>query len=182
MLTSVILRRSLRTTRCCVPVADRPECRAIGPCLKIQHHCQEIPCAGAPRERIRVSCAMAAARGALSSGLRSVRPRNRRMSTGLRPQSAARVVQGGERGTTCLRRALRPQTYVCGPRPQWRTCLRRRCLFSRISGDKWDSFDVSFTKWPMGRNFLSSKISFFVFHSICNVRQRTPALRLAAVL
>ena len=78
MLTSVILRTTLRTTRCCVPVADRPERRAIGPCLDIQHHCQEIPRAGAPRERIAVRCATAAARGALSSGLRSVRPRNRR--------------------------------------------------------------------------------------------------------
>ena len=57
------------------PVADRPGCRRIGPCLHIKRHYQESPCAGVLHEWLAFPIAGAGAHVPLSARLRSVRTR-----------------------------------------------------------------------------------------------------------
>ena len=58
------------------PVADRPGCRRIGPCLHIKRHYQESPYAGVLHEWFALPIAGAGAHVPLSARLRSVRTRN----------------------------------------------------------------------------------------------------------
>ena len=125
MLTSVILRRSLRTTRCCVPVADRPGCRRIGPCLHIKRHYQESPYAGVLHEWFALPIAGAGAHVPLSARLRSVRTRNsadaHRTSTAER--RTGRASQASPASDVCVAGSALPRVARSGVTLPARTVL-----------------------------------------------------------
>ena len=88
------------------PVADRPGCRRIGPCLQIKRHYQESPCAGVLHEWFASPIAGAEAHVPLSARLRSVRTRN--SADAHRTSTAER-----HKGRASQASSVPPASHVC---------------------------------------------------------------------
>ena len=114
------------------PVADRPGCRRIGPCLHIKWHYQESPCAGVLHEWLAFPIAGAGAHVPLSARLRSVRTRN--SADAHRTSTAERRTGRASQASPVL-----PASDVCFARNALPPVSLQRCPASRCHG----SFNVT---------------------------------------
>ena len=87
------------------PLAARPGRRTLAPCPHIERRCQASPSARAP---LVDRCAAAHSRSALSLGLRSMTAKSHGHAPDVDRRAPHGSCEGGGRGTTCLRRAMRP--------------------------------------------------------------------------